>query len=397
MKILALEPYYGGSHRAFLDGLKEHSSHDWTILGLPDYKWKWRMRHSAVTFAEQVNDLIEQEQDSVGGTRPRVPQKAADVDICQPQKKEQNWDLIFCSDMLNLAEFLGLADISLKKIPSVSYFHENQLTYPLQNPDDQDLHPAVINFTSCLSANKVWFNSEFHRTSYLVELEKLLKRMPDYNHLESIEIIRQKSSVIYPGIDNIPKKVTRTPGPLRILWAARWEYDKDPETFFKAIRILKEKDIDFKLSVIGPKFSEVPKALLEAKIVFKSHIAHWGYQETREEYIKVLQNADVVVSTAKHEFFGISMIEAISAGAYPLLPYRLSYPELLGEQNRDDFFYDGSVNDLAQKLIHLNTELKNKPELWAYKNSNATQIVEKFKWINIINDVDAKLISIISR
>ncbi|MCK4372451.1 MAG: DUF3524 domain-containing protein, partial [candidate division Zixibacteria bacterium] len=35
MKILALEPYYGGSHKAFLDGWSSRSRHEWTILKLP--------------------------------------------------------------------------------------------------------------------------------------------------------------------------------------------------------------------------------------------------------------------------------------------------------------------------------------------------------------------------
>jgi len=401
MNILALEPYYGGSHKSFLDGLKEHSSHDWTILGLPDYKWKWRMRHSAVTFAKQVNDLINrgQNNDNAAGRRPRLLHEGgAHEGVCRPQNSLlQNWDLIFCSDMLNLAEFKGLVNDPINDLPTAAYFHENQLTYPLQNPEDQDLHPAVINFTTCLAATKVWFNSEFHRTSYLVELEKFLKRMPDYQHLESIEKIKKKSSVIYPGIDHIPPKETRLPGPIRILWAARWEYDKDPDTFFKAIRILKENGIDFNLSVLGSQFSDVPDVFGRAKEEFNDHITHWGYQKTREEYIRVLQNADVVVSSAQHEFFGISMIEAITAGACPLLPNRLSYPELLGIHNNNDFFYEGSIEGLALKLFHLNKILMNKPDKWIILRDKAAKIVEKFQWEEIICNIDTNLISISSR
>ena len=37
------------------------------------------------------------------------------------------------------------------------------------------------------------------------------------------------------------------------------------------------------------------------------HILHWGYQESRRVYISILKAADVAVSTAEHEFFGVSM------------------------------------------------------------------------------------------
>ena len=37
-------------------------------------------------------------------------------------------------------------------------------------------------------------------------------------------------------------------------------------------------------------------------------IAHWGFVESKSEYYAVLANADVVVSTADHEFFGVLLL-----------------------------------------------------------------------------------------
>ena len=45
----------------------------------------------------------------------------------------------------------------------------------------------------------------------------------------------------------------------------------------------------------------------EAFSWIREHIVHWGYQQSRQEYVNVLKNADVAVSTAEHEFFGVSM------------------------------------------------------------------------------------------
>jgi glycosyltransferase involved in cell wall biosynthesis len=362
MNILALEPYYGGSHQAFIDGLSKVSKHNWTVLTLPAHKWKWRMRHSAITFATRTVELME---------------------------KQQSWDLLFCSDMLNLAEFVGLAPAGVAELPKVIYFHENQLTYPIRVEDERDYQLAMTNLTSALAADAVWFNSQFHQDSFLEALGKFLKSMPDYQPLEAVVKIRAKSSVCPPGISDFPTRRERKPGPMRILWAARWEHDKNPEDFFKALEILKTKNISFKISVIGQSFQDRPEVFDWAYSKFQDYIDYWGYQQTREDYERALCEADVVVSTANHEFFGISIVEAVAAGAYPLVPNRLSYPEIfgLGRINGvEQFFYDGTVRDLADKLSRLAARIE-KDAIWPATTGPAT-LTEDLRWKNLVSRYD---------
>ena len=47
------------------------------------------------------------------------------------------------------------------------------------------------------------------------------------------------------------------------------------------------------------------------------------------DYHAALNRADWVLSTARHEFFGMAVAEALLAGCLPWLPNRLSYPELV--------------------------------------------------------------------
>jgi hypothetical protein len=49
MKILLLEPYCGGSHRAWAQGYAARSRHDVTLLTLPARFWKWRMQGGALS------------------------------------------------------------------------------------------------------------------------------------------------------------------------------------------------------------------------------------------------------------------------------------------------------------------------------------------------------------
>jgi glycosyltransferase involved in cell wall biosynthesis len=93
-----------------------------------------------------------------------------------------------------------------------------------------------------------------------------------------------------------------------ITWAARWEHDKNPEDLLRALRILTKTTLDFRLNVVGECFRDVPEVFKDTKSEFSSHIDHWGYQRTREDYLNVLRQSDIVLSTANHEFFGIAVL-----------------------------------------------------------------------------------------
>lgn len=372
MRILALEPYYGGSHKAFVDGWSAVSAHNWSLFKLAPYKWKWRMRHSAVTLAERISRCL---------------------------AKKHEWDLIFCSDMLNLAEFLGLSPHAVQKLPAVVYFHENQLTYPVQCESERDYQFAMTNMTTALAAKSVWFNSAFHKDSFLEALASFLGKMPDCQPMDAIERINSKALIYPPGVKGLGKRTERKPGPLRILWAARWEHDKNPEDFFEALKIVKAKGIDFRISVIGQQFRQVPDIFEWAHRHFTEHIDRWGYQQNRSEYESALKEADVFVSTATHEFFGISVVEACLAGSYPLLPKRLAYPEILnlgGDQLMEDFFYDGGVPALADRLVALADRINNN-SLWPQDPDRLVRSMERYKWDNLGRVLDRVLVDIAER
>ncbi|MDP6619760.1 MAG: glycosyltransferase, partial [Nitrospinota bacterium] len=139
------------------------------------------------------------------------------------------------------------------------------------------------------------------------------------------------------------------PGPPTILWNHRWEFDKAPEVFFEALFRLQADRLRFKLIVCGETHQIKPKIFLEAKRRLRRRWVHFGFEPSRARYARWVSESDIAVSTAIQENFGLSVVEAMYAGCYPLLPRRLSYPEILPAEFHAGHLYDGP-EDLCARL-----------------------------------------------
>jgi len=365
MKILLIEPYYSGSHKDWADGLKKHSSHDIEILALPGSFWKWRMQGGAISLARKFNE---------GNYSP---------------------DLILATDMLDVTTFVALTRNKIKDIPLVVYFHENQLSYPWA-PNNRDKaaitakHYGFINYSTALFADAVWFNSSYHHDSFMDEIGVLLKKFPDFNELETIEKIRKKSSVMHLGLDlqkfdkfKVEDKDSSVP---IILWNHRWEYDKNPEGFFRAMYDLYDSGMDFKLVVLGESYHDKSGIFVTAKEQLQDKILHWGFAKSFEEYAGWLWQSDILPVTNIQDFFGASVMEAVYCDTIPLLPRRLAYPEIYNLGLDKGFTYDGD-NQLAKKL-------KKILEKWPVKGPDLKDRCSQFDWGSIIEKYDAAFTTI---
>ena len=80
-------------------------------------------------------------------------------------------------------------------------------------------------------------------------------------------------------------------------------------------------------------------------------MVQFGFAPLRD-YRRLLLASDIVVSTALQEFFGISVMEAVAAGAFPVLPDRLSYPHLIPQRFHGRVLYaDGELRRALERAI----------------------------------------------
>lgn len=357
LKFLFLEPFFGGSHREFARGLVSHSRHQIDLLTLPARFWKWRMRGAALYFIKKIRSL-------------------------------KSYDGLLTTGLMSLSDFKALSKDPCP--PSLTYFHETQLTYPPAPGEQMDYQFGFTDMTTALAADRILFNSRTHSDAFFALLPGFLKMMPEYRPLWVVDKIRAKAGILYPGCrfpaDEIPGADSSREFPPLIVWNHRWEFDKNPDQFFHALDTALANGVEFRLALLGENFQAVPKAFERARERYGKRIVRYGYVQSREEYIRWLQRGSIVISTARQENFGIAVVEAIRFGCVPLLPARLAYPEIIPQQFHSAVLYR-NTGELVQMLTRLITYHAGYQKL----RSQLSTHMRKFAWQNLIDRYDEEL------
>ncbi len=365
LDVLLVEPYYGGSHRAWADGYLARSRHRVRLVTHEGQLWRWRMRGGAVTLAEAV---------------------VADVEV------HGRPDVVLVSDMVDLPALLGLTRRHLGDPAVVLYMHENQITYPLAPNQRPDEGLALVNWKSMVAADLVAFNSAFHRDAVLAGLGELLRRPADRRHDHLLPEVAARSAVWRAGVELraiVDRPRATDSGPPLVLWNQRWEHDKNPEAVFEALVGLRDAGVAFRLALAGENVRVDPQDFERARRELGEAVVHVGYLE-RDDYLDLLARADVVVSAARHEFFGISVVEAVAAGAVPVLPDALSYPELIPDRWHHAVLY--RPGQLAGALGRVLNDLDGTRAAV----DGLRPAMARFDWRSVAADYDADLVELVS-
>jgi glycosyltransferase involved in cell wall biosynthesis len=300
------------------------------------------------------------------------------------------YDGLITTDLMSLSDFKALSAPNFP--PTLVYFHENQLSYPLAPGESIDYQFGFTDMTTALAADRVIFNSHTHLNAFFSLLPGFIGMMPEYQPKWVDDSIRSRAAVIYPGcqfpaarppLTDFPTPPEKPP---LIVWNHRWEFEKNPEDFFAALDAMLENGIEFRLALLGENFQSVPKAFIAAKQRYRQQIVQYGYVKSKDKYRKWLQRGSIVISTAKQENFGISTIEAIRFGCLPLLPHRLSYPEIIPDDFHQDFLYQDQA-DLVSKLTCLLSNLAEFQE----KRHKISEAMGQYSWEYRIDPYDEEL------
>ncbi len=317
LRILLLSAYDAPSHRYWREGLERYcGQHQFTQLALPPRFYSWRVRGNSLSWAFNHRDTL-----------------------------ERGYDLVVATSQVDLSALRGFVP-SLASIPTLVYCHENQFAYPLSDTARASLEPKIVNLYSALCADMLVFNSCWNQRSFLEGADQLLQRLPDHVPGGLVAKLAAVAQVLPVPIVAASKPAsvaqagfaTSDAGAvLQVVWNHRWEYDKGPAVLLAAVVACIERALPVQFHIVGQQFKNQPaefQALHQRLTAHPEFCGSWGTIASRKAYVDLLCTADVALSTALHEFQGVAVMEAVAHGCRPLVPDRLSYPELFAGEYR---------------------------------------------------------------
>ena len=344
LRVLYVESYGAGSHLRIANLLQQHSHHEIDIVRLARDHWR------AISFL---------------GHRAILDAIQAIVD--SPP------DLIIFSGPADLRQILSNLPACWKHVPSVAYFHESQWTYP---GTDIDRIPHLVSHIETVEiVDFVWFNSRFHQRTFLTSA--LDHRATTVRSLARSVLLDHwpKTQVVYPPVHVGRHPVTRASN-WTVAWSARWERDKRPDIMAAVIEHCLNSGMDIRLLILGcnadtwrgdATLPDSVRAVIDPRSGLLS----------RSAYEAGLASADIWLSTAEHEFYGVSAIEAAMLGATPVVPDGLAYNETLPSSL---FYPGGNITAAADRIASIVDGARPLRGAWQFdaRRFNRAVMVEQF-------------------
>ncbi|MDO9317880.1 MAG: DUF3524 domain-containing protein [Gammaproteobacteria bacterium] len=379
MKALLLSAYDAESHRLWRHNLQAmFPLIQWHELTLPARYFPWRVRGNSLSWAFNHRATL-----------------------------TDNYDFLLTTSMTDLSALRGFVP-ALARLPTAVYCHENQFAYPV-NPDPRaprpnPVEPQMLSLYTALCADQLVFNSAYNRETFLQGVAVLLGKLPDHVPAGLVERLQHARVIPVPLSEDVFAPTARAvdvsatePDVLNIVWNHRWEYDKGPALLLAIVEELIASGVRFRLHLLGQRFRQAPAPLQQLQALLENHYAalgiepgHSGYIADRQSYCALLASADVALSTALHDFQGLSLLEATALGCTPLAPRRLVYPEYLGPE----FLYAATEDNGEETAAEAHAAVQRLQD-WARRKALGQALpkadVQRFRQSFLQNDYAALL------
>jgi tRNA G18 (ribose-2'-O)-methylase SpoU/glycosyltransferase involved in cell wall biosynthesis len=390
---------------------RRHQRHEVELEIISGERWKFRMM---VAIAEVEDKILRNDYDIV------VVDGMMDVTVLVALVKSEH--LSRTQSAPGHPDRHGRQHRQVHRCPKfLVYMHENQLTTPFTSQDRDynreknptHWHYGMAHYRSLMVVDGLLFNSHTHLEAFSIALPRVINEQcprdcVDWHLARCRELLRERCLVLPYGLeldelrdmvlDLFPSSPSGRCEGCDDHQEGKLEEDKDPATFLDMLQRVRRRlshtkaasscgRPSFRLVVLGDDPSKDRRWVRRIEEEFREELLFCGWCHDRTEYARWLREASIVVSTARHETFGISIVESVyCGGALPLLPNRLSYPELFPPSvaaSRGDFgsyLYSSALEDGVVKLCELLDVTTNHPQTHGQAVSRARDAVSRYRW-----------------
>lgn len=161
----------------------------------------------------------------------------------------------------------------------------------------------------------------------------------------------------------------------QVVFSSRWDTEKDPLFFLQVANLViqRKPDAKFVICTSAPKLRSNDPRLLEFlkdwilyhpdNIILKENLS-------KEEYYKILQSSKIQFNCARQDWVSFTLLEATTAGCYPIYPHRRSFPETLQSDLRYMYVSD-EITSAERKIL----EVLDRDDLWT------SEAIEDRSWV----------------
>lgn len=187
---------------------------------------------------------------------------------------------------------------------------------------------------------------------------------------KQLQVFKTKTKVFPFGIDGINFPQSKKDKSYDVVFPHRLELDKGVDEFIEIVRDMKE----VKFLVTCPQ-EEYAISKNQYHIQLKKHKnVSFVYNQNYNQHLQTLSRCKIVLSCARQENFGYSVLKSIKCGAIPLVPNRLCYPEMYKRVHR----YNNKKESLDKIMEVLKSTNSN------YSNNIINE--ERYSFLPLLND-----------
>jgi len=241
--------------------------------------------------------------------------------------------LLFTSEAMNLADLHRLMP-DMAKVPSVVYFHDNQL------PAGEGAEASgneLANLSTAMAASEIWFNSQYHQYSFQAKATALVARQPELLNRNPMAEVIGKSVLMVPPMDlhiakHLQASAKYSRRPRTIFVPTR---DADIQLLNQGLTILARRGEEFELVTVGP-LDDLSPEFTRVTI------------PEVDEYAQVagMLQSSIFLSGRFASPCDHQAALALSAQCWPVLPADGAYLELIPQELHGQCLYNGTPDGL---------------------------------------------------